>query len=177
MVSADPEAKARSRYAGRKAAPIREPFQGVADRRAIHGAGADAADRLRQIEHRQARRPRVQHPGAANEQTGDEDDKPRTDFVDDITVDRNEPGLGDDENRKRYLYRRAIPAELRLHWVDEKRPPILQVSDHRHADDAKRELQPPARFSSTLNQNSLLRYHVEPSPPVFRCRICGSPQI
>ena len=68
----------------------------------------------------------------------------RTELVDQVSLDRYEPCLGQDEDREGDLNRRAAPMIFLIDRIDEKRPSILQVGDHHHADDAEDKL-PPAR--------------------------------
>jgi hypothetical protein len=54
----------------------------------------------------------------------------------------HQPGLDDDEQREGKLDRGATPVILGVDGIDEQRPSVLQVGDHRHADDAHHELDP-----------------------------------
>src|SRR5438876_1011011 len=60
--------------------------------------------------------------------------------------DRNQPGLSEDEDRKGDLDRSTPPMVLLVYRIDKQCPPVLQVSDHHHADDARQQLEP-ADFS------------------------------
>ena len=69
-------------------------------------------------------------------------DDARAVFVDEPGFDRNQPGFRHHEQREGQLDRGAAPVKFRVDRIDEQRPAILQVGDHRHADDAHRKLQP-----------------------------------
>src|SRR5215471_13022566 len=66
-------------------------------------------------------------------------------FVDQVTFERYEPRFRKDENCKRELNRRPTPMVFLIDRIDKKRPRVLQISDHRHADDAQKELNPASR--------------------------------
>ena len=128
--------------AGGEAAAVRKPFQRVADAGAVHRAGADAADNGAGIEQRQRVGVGVQDPGQRDHHAAEHDDEARTVFVDEPGFDRDQPGLRHHEDREGELDRRAAPVVFRVDRIDEQRPAILQVRDHRHADDAHDELHP-----------------------------------
>ena len=62
--------------------------------------------------------------------------------IDEPGFHRHQPCLGGDEDREGELDRRAAPVELGVDGIDEERPAILQVGDHRHAENAEGELPP-----------------------------------
>ena len=145
----DGECRARAEAgggeAGGEAAAVGEPLERVAYAGAVHGAGADAADRRGDVEHGQRVGERVHYPADAAKQTANEDDGARPEFIDEVALDRHEPGFGKHENREGDLDGRTGPAELVADGSDEKRPAVLQVGDHRHADDAHEKLDPAVR--------------------------------
>ena len=128
--------------AGGEAAAIRKPFQRVADAGAVDRAGADAADDGGGVEQRQRVRVGIQHPGQRDHHAAEHDDDARAVFVDEPGFDRDQPGLGHHEDREGELDRGAAPVIFRVDRIDEQRPAVLQVRDHRHADDAHDELKP-----------------------------------
>ena len=52
----------------------------------------------------------------------------------------DQPGFEQHEQREGDLDRRAVPSECLLDVGNEKRPAVLQVGDHHHADNADDEL-------------------------------------
>ena len=64
----------------------------------------------------------------------------RSELVDQIAFERHQPSLGEDEDREGDLDRRAAPVIFLIDRIDEKRPAVLQVGDHHHADDAEDKL-------------------------------------
>jgi len=123
-------------------APVGEPLQGVADAGAVDAACTDAADGCSDVQHGERLGDRVQHPGDGDQHAADQHHDLRPEAVDDPAFDRHQPGFHDDEDGERDLDRRAAPMEFRVDRPDEQRPPVLQVGDHHHADDADEKLQP-----------------------------------
>ncbi|MFK4487820.1 hypothetical protein ABIA45_002898 [Bradyrhizobium sp. USDA 336] len=117
-------------------------FQRVADAGAVHGTRAHAADDRRRIEHGEAVGGGVEDPGQCDHHAAEHDDDARAVFVDEPGLDRHQPGLGDDEIGEGELDRGAPPVVGGIDRIDEQRPAILQIGDHRHADDAHAELEP-----------------------------------
>ena len=81
-------------------------------------------------------------------------------------MDRREPRLERDEDAKRDLDARNVPAVLLRHRRDEQRPAVLQVGDQHHADDADDQLRPAvggrraaavAAFSAMVSSNVFQR--------------------
>ena len=125
-----------------EAAAVRKPFQRVADAGAVDRAGADAGDDGGGVQHRQRVRVGIQNPGHRDHHAAEHDDDARAVFIDEPGFDRDQPGLGHDEDREGELDRGAAPVIFRIDRIDEQRPAILQVGDHRHADDAHDQLKP-----------------------------------
>ena len=69
-------------------------------------------------------------------------DPARPEAVDEIALDRHEPGLDQHEDGEGHLDGLAAPVEFRVDGIDEQRPAVLQVRDARHADDADDQLHP-----------------------------------
>src|SRR6516164_8612012 len=123
-------------------APAGKPFQRIADAGSIHGARTDAADDSGGVEEGERVSAGVENPGERDHHAAEHDDDARAVFVDEPRLDRNEPGFGDDKDRERELDRGASPVILGIDRIDEQRPAVLQIGDHRHADDAHDELEP-----------------------------------
>src|SRR5262249_59707501 len=87
-----------SRQPSGKTAPIREPFEGIADRAPVDHAGADAADRSAQIEQPEGIGDRVDDPRNRDENAGTADHSTRTNLVDQVAFDRHQPGLRKTKN-------------------------------------------------------------------------------
>src|SRR5262249_34736350 len=68
----------------------------------------------------------------------------RTEPIDQISVERHQPGLRDNEYREGPLDRVAAPVEFLVDGNDERRPTELKIGHHHHADDPEDEL-PPTR--------------------------------
>src|SRR5262249_32865120 len=117
----------------------------VADAGAVDRAGADAADRRRDVEDGQRIGDGVHRPRDGDEDAADERDEARPESIDEIALDRYEPGLAQDEDGECDLNGRLLPMELVRQWIDEERPSVLEVGDHRHAGDAEDELPPTVR--------------------------------
>ena len=94
------------------AAVVGEPFEGIADAGAVDGAGADAADRRRDVERGQRVGDRIERPGNGDEHAADEYDDSWAESVDQPPFYRNEPSLAEDEDAEGDLDRRAAPVEL-----------------------------------------------------------------
>ena len=130
------------RQAGREPAPVGKPLQGVADAGAVDRARTDAADGRGRVEVPEGIRVGVHHPADPAQEAAEHRDDPRAVAIHEPALNGNEPGLGEDEDREGPLDRGALPAELLLDRIDEQRPAILQVGDHRHAEHAEKELPP-----------------------------------
>ena len=65
----------------------------------------------------------------------------------------NQPSMGTSQVSVRMKMEKAtwmagaFPAVALLHGVDEEGPPVLQVSDHAHADHPEQELEPPVAWA------------------------------
>src|SRR5215472_14844117 len=101
---------------------VGEPFERVADAGAINGAGADAADRGRNVKHRQRVGDRVERPRDSNEHAADEYDDPWPVSVDQPTLDRDEPGFGQDKDRERDLDGGTPPLVFLVDRDNKERP-------------------------------------------------------
>jgi hypothetical protein len=130
----------------REAAPVRKPLQRVANRAAIDHARANPADGGAEVEQRKRVGDRIDDPGDRDQGAADADHDPRAVFVDEIALDRYQPGLGEDEDREGDLDGRASPMVFLIDRIDEQRPSVLQVGNHHHADDAENQLPPTSRF-------------------------------
>ena len=76
------------------------------------------------------------HPRDAAQQATDQHDRTWPEPIDEVAFDRHQPGFREHEDRERDLDRRAAPAIFVVDRIDEQGPAVLQVGDHRHADDA-----------------------------------------
>src|SRR5262249_39662809 len=76
-----------------------------------------------------------------------------------------QPGFGDDEDGEGELDRRAAPVILGVDRIDEQRPAVLQVGDHRHADDAHHELEPTETCAKRRGCNGAIRAGNHQQPP------------
>jgi len=125
-----------------EAAVIGKPFQRIADAGSVHRAGADAAEDGADVKQRQRIGVGVQHPGKGDHHRAKLDDNAGAKFVDEPGFDRNQPGLRHHEQGEGELDRGATPVKFRVDRIDEQRPAILQVCDHRHADETHHQLHP-----------------------------------
>ena len=141
-------AEARRRQSRGEATPVGKPFQRVADRSAVNHARADAANRGAEVQQEQRVSHRVDDPCDAHEHAAAGDHDPRTKPVDQVAFDRDEPGLRQHEDREGELNRGAAPVVFLIDRPDEQRPPVLQIRDHDHADDAEEQLSPARRHVS-----------------------------
>ena len=71
-----------------------------------------------------------------------DDDPARPEAVDEVALDRNQPGLDQNEEREGHLDGRPAPVEFGVDRIDEQRPAVLEVRDTGHADDADDQLRP-----------------------------------
>src|SRR5437773_353572 len=126
----------------REPAPVGKPFERVAHARAVYRSGADAADDGTRVQHRQRVRKRIDHPRRGDEHAGDDADELRPETVDEISLERDEPRLRQNEDGERHLNGRPPPVVPVVDRIDEERPTVLEVGDHRHADDAEDQLPP-----------------------------------
>ena len=120
--------------ARRQTAAIREPLQCATHAGAVYGAGADTADGSRDVQKGERIGIGVHHPADAAQQTAEQNDNPWAVLVDEPAFDRDQPGFGQNEDGERDLNRGASPPIFVVHRLDEQRPTILQVGDHRHAN-------------------------------------------
>src|SRR5438270_719584 len=81
-------------------ATIGKPLERVADAGPVDRARADAADRGREVQQEQRIGDRVDDPGDADQHAADEHHRTRPEAVDEVAFDRDQPGLGDDEDRE-----------------------------------------------------------------------------
>ena len=146
-----------------EAATVGEPFQRVADAGAVDRAGADAADRRGEIEQGERVRHGIQRPGGAAEYAADHHHGLGAIAVDEPALDRDQPGFHDDEDAEGYLNRRPAPAVLGVDRRDEQRPAVLQIGDHRHADDAACELHPALDGQMTCSRKCECHILLSPS--------------
>ena len=100
------------------------------------------------IEKEERIRERVDHPCNGDQNAADADHHARPKLVDQIAFERNQPGLGQNEDREGDLDRGFAPMIFLIDGIDEQRPAVLQVGNHHHADDAGRQLAPPGAFRS-----------------------------
>ncbi|MNL10547.1 hypothetical protein D3C87_1313490 [compost metagenome] len=140
-------AEAGRRNPRRQPAPVGKPLERIAHAGAIYRASPYAADGRSEVQHRQRRRHRVQRPRNRAEQAAAHHHRARAVLVDQIALDRHQPGLGDHENGERHLDGRAAPVVFVIDRIDEQGPAVLHVGNHRHADDAEYELRPWGRKS------------------------------
>ena len=122
---------------------IGKPLQSIADAGAVHRTRADATDDCGRIEHGEAIRIGVHHPGNRHHDAAEEHHDSGAVTVDEPGFDGHEPRLGEDEDGEGDLNGRTPPVVLFVDRVDEQRPAVLEVGDHHHADDAEQQLQPP----------------------------------
>ncbi|MGY4435870.1 hypothetical protein ACVWWO_008347 [Bradyrhizobium sp. F1.13.1] len=66
------------------------------------------------------------------------------------------PGFGDDEDGEGELDRGASPMVRVIDRIDEQRPAVLQVGDHRHADDAHDQLEPTETCAKRRGRDSAI---------------------
>ena len=121
-------------------------FSALPTEAAVDDAGADAADRRADIEQEQRVGDRVDHPGDRDQHAAAADHDLRAELVDQVTLDRHQPGFGQHEDGEGHLDRGAAPVVFLIDRIDEQRPAVLQVGDHHHADDAEDQLTPARRF-------------------------------
>jgi hypothetical protein len=76
------------------------------------------------------------------EKAADEHDRTGAESVHQIAFDRHQPGLGQNKDREGNLDRGPAPAVLVSDRIYEQRPAVLEIGNHRHADDAHQELPP-----------------------------------
>ena len=90
------------------------------------------------------------------------DDPARPEAIDEVTFDRNEPSLDENEDSEGDLNGRATPVVFGIDRIDEQRPAVLQVRHACHADDADDELHPriPERGRARLGGGCLVRSRV-----------------
>ena len=82
---------------------IGEPFQRVAHAAAVHSTGADATEGVPEIQRMQvARRPRSD-PAKADQDAADTDDQTRTKTIDEVALERHQPGFAKDECGESHL--------------------------------------------------------------------------
>ncbi|MNM98068.1 hypothetical protein D3C81_1105890 [compost metagenome] len=141
----------------RQSPAIGEPLQRVAHASAIHRARAQAADCRRDVQHGQRRRHRVKGPGNGAQQAATHHYRARAVLVDEVALDRYQPGLRHDEDGECHLDRGAAPVVFIVDRVDEQRPAVLHVGDHRHADHAEDQLHP--RRRKARRGLPLLQFH------------------
>src|SRR5678815_5537375 len=98
---------------------IRDRLKRVTDAGSIDGAGSDSADGGRDIEQRQRVGIGVHHPRDATEQAADQNDGTWSEPIDEITFDRHQPGLREDENGERDLDGCARPAIFDRYRIDD----------------------------------------------------------
>ncbi len=130
------------RGARRKAALVGKPLQGAADTGAVDTPRADTADHGADVKHGERCRRRVDHPRGADQHRAEKDDRSRAEAVHEPSLDRHEPRLGDDEDREGHLHVLAPPMMCDDDRIDEEGPTVLQVGNHRHAEDADGKLHP-----------------------------------
>jgi hypothetical protein len=111
--------------AGGETPPAREPLQGVADAGAVNAAGADAAERGGKIQYGERTRAGIHDPGERHQNAAAKHYPARSEAVDQIAFNRNEPCLDQNKNGERDLNRAASPVILGIYGIDEERPPVL----------------------------------------------------
>jgi hypothetical protein len=136
--------------ADREPAAIGEPFDRIADRGRVDGAGTDPRQRRPEIEVPEARGRRIDDPADRDHDPAKGDHQPRpvlgADPVDDPALQRRQPGLERHEQAEGELDVGDGPAVRLVHRMDEQGPAVLQIGDHHHRDDADDELQPAVRL-------------------------------
>ena len=135
-------AEASGRRAGGKTAPVGKPLQRVADAGAIHRARAHAGDHGGGIQSDERTGVGIEIQASAIRTPPNITMTRRAVDIDEIGFDRNEPGLGSDEDREGGLDRGATPMIFGVDRIDKEGPAVLKVGDHRHADDAANQLDP-----------------------------------
>ena len=126
----------------RQPAPIGKQFQCLTDAGPVYGTGADSTQGRRQVEQEKRVCNRVQSPRQADQKSGNHDHPLRAEAVHEIALHRHQPGFGEHENSKCHLDRWLAPVEFVVDRIDEQRPAVLKIGDHRHADDADDQLPP-----------------------------------
>src|SRR5207245_7622621 len=114
----------------------------VTDRYAIDGADDETADHSRHVEQDQRVSIGIEDPGRPNEDGCDTDHYARTEAIDQISVERYQPGLDENENRERPLDRIAAPVIFLIYRVDERLPSELEIGYTQNAGAPEHQLTP-----------------------------------
>src|SRR5258708_33549741 len=125
---------------------IREPLHRVADGAAIDGAGANATEHVPEVQGLNGSRPVTGSvPTEADENASDGHDDPGPDLVDQESLERHQPRLGQDEDEKRELNDRQLRVVVRRQLRYAERPGVLPVRDRKHREYLQRMLKPTVR--------------------------------
>jgi hypothetical protein len=133
----------RGGQASGQAAVVGEPFQRIAHGAPIDNAATDATNHRRSVEHGQRTGIGVGHPAKPHQDTSHQEHGPETALVDQPALKRHEPGLHEDKNREGQLNGGTAPLILLVDRVHKQGPPVLQIGDGHHTDDANDQLQDP----------------------------------
>src|SRR5439155_698256 len=123
-------------------APIRKPLERIPDAGAVDRARAHTADRSGDIQERERIGIGIHCPRDAAKNAACQNDQPRAVAVHEIAFNRDQPCFEQDKYGERDLNRSASPVIFRVERIDEQRPSVLQVGDHRHAQNADQQLEP-----------------------------------
>ncbi len=165
--------------ADRETAAVREPLDRVVDAGRVDRTDAKPADRGADVEAHQRGGLRVDDPRTTHQQGAEGDHHPRPELVDEIALDRRQPGLHQHEHREGDLDIGARPAEGFLDFRDEQRPGVLDVGGGDHADDANDQLCPARLFGDLWIGAECRRRRIihgallqsfDPACPNVRCR-------
>ncbi len=144
------DAKTHGRKARRKTAPVGKPFQRVADTGTIDSGRPHPAYGSGQIKVLQAPGIGIQHPGSAHKHTARHNEESRPKLIDGIALEGDKPGFEKHKDRESVLQRPLVEMILAGNWIDEQSPAILQIRNHRHADNADDKLKPAAYTHARL---------------------------
>src|SRR5690606_3983042 len=93
----------------------------------------------------------------------------RAEFIDDPAFDRYHPGFGQHEDRESDLNGGTAPAMFCGDRIDEQRPTVLQVGNHRHGDDAEDQLTPTEAVGASWRISCLIHFCLSQNSQVSKC--------
>lgn len=173
------EAEGGGGQPGRKAAPVREPLQRIADTDAVDDARTAAAEDLGGVEHGEGRRLRDDNPGQAGQHAAGDHQPAWAEALGEVSFERDQPGLRwREKNRKGIQDTDAAPTVFLLERVDEQRPGVLEAGHGHHGRNAGGKLHPAivqGRRGLRLIMLALLPTHA--GPPCLWERHCLRPDF